>query len=44
MIDVRTDDEPISPDSRFRSIHDGHNFDRGPTITVFEIDKPTSHY
>ena len=41
MIDVRTDDEPISPDGRFRSIHDRHNFDRGPTITVVATDKPT---
>jgi hypothetical protein len=41
MIDVRTDHEPISPDGRFRSIHDGHNLDRGPTITVVATNKPT---
>ena len=41
MIDVRTDHEPISPDGRFRSIYDRHNFDRDPTITVVATDKPT---
>jgi hypothetical protein len=41
---VRTDHELISPDGRFRSIHDRHNFDRGPTITVVATERPTCRY